>query len=57
MDEFKILYEQLHEAQRVIGESEHEQVLAPNGQDARISELMLVAQELAEPEPVFFSRG
>lgn len=56
MDEFKILYEQLHEAKQAVGEPEREQLLA-SGRDDRITELMLVAQELAEPEPVFFSRG
>jgi hypothetical protein len=57
MDEFKILYEQLEEAERAVGEPERTHLAVLGSQNAHIAELMVAAQELAEPEPAFFSRG
>lgn len=57
MDEFKVLYEQLEEAERAMGEPERAHLGVLESHNAHIAELMVAAQELAEPEPVFFSRG
>jgi hypothetical protein len=57
MDEFKVLFEQIEEAENTVSESERAQLTVLGSQNASIVELMVAAQELADPEPTFFSRG
>jgi hypothetical protein len=57
MDEFKILFEQVEEAERSVSESERTHIAVLGSQNANIAELMMAAQELADPDPAFFTRG
>jgi hypothetical protein len=57
MEEFKILFEYVQEAEHSIGESERAQLAVLGSQNANIAELMVAAQELADPDPAFFTRG
>jgi hypothetical protein len=57
MDEFKILFEQLEEAEQSVSETERTQLAVLGSQNASIVELMVAAQELADPDPAFFTRA
>jgi hypothetical protein len=57
MDEFKILFEQVEEAECSVTEVERAHLAVLGSQNANIAELMMVAQELVDPEPAFFTRG
>jgi hypothetical protein len=57
MEEFKVLFEQLEEAELSVSRPERTQLAVLGSQNASIAELMVAAQELADPEPAFFSRG
>jgi hypothetical protein len=57
MDELKILFEQVEEAERSVSESERVHLAVLGSHNANIAELMTAAQELADPEPAFFTRG
>jgi hypothetical protein len=57
MDEFKVLFEQVEEAECSVTEMERAHLAVLGSQNANIAELMMVAQELVDPEPAFFTRG
>jgi hypothetical protein len=57
MNEFKVLFEQREEAERSLGETTRERLAVLSSQDSNIAELMAAAQELAEPDPAFFTRA
>jgi len=57
MDEFTILFDRLEEAEQSAGEEQNVYLPVLISQSASIAELMTAAQELADPEPDFFTRA
>jgi hypothetical protein len=55
--EFRVLFEQREELERSVSEAERAHLAVVGSHSANIAELMIAAQELAEPEPAFFTRG
>jgi hypothetical protein len=57
MDEFNLLFERLEQAGRSVSEEQNVDLPVLVSQSAGIAKPVAAAQELADPEPDFFTRA